>query len=102
MASEEQHFYDASDAVSIEGAAVPEDSELPPVDPLELEANYLLGASFPASKHEVVEVARANDAPKRVLDLLNRLEEREYANVTDLLLDVENLSGARRGDHLEP
>jgi len=94
--NEEQHIYDVNDAVSIETVAEPEDTPLPAVDAAELEVKYLLGASFPASKSDVVAIAEGNDAPKRVLDLLGRLEEQTYANVTELLAGVEELSGEHR------
>ena len=97
MANEEQRFYDAHDAVSTEGGAEPEKVELPPVDPVELEAKYLLGLAFPATKSDVIAAARQNDAPRRVFDLVEQLEEREYRDVTDLLGRVEELSGERGG-----
>ena len=88
MADEGHHRYDAADLVS-EGVARPDDDvSEPPVDPVELEAKYLLGLEFPATKERVLAEAHLNDAPRRVLDVLERLEEQEYANVTELLKDV--------------
>ena len=97
MADEEQHFYDVQDAVSIERRGEPEDLAAPPVNPVELEAKYLLGMRLPGGKQAVIETARSNDAPSRVLALLERLEEREYRHVGDLLGQVEELSGERGG-----
>ena len=96
MADEEQRYYDASDAVTGGEAGEPEDIAPPPVDASELEGKYLLGASFPASKGDVVSVARANDAPRRVLDALEQLEEREYGDVAELVRHVEDVTGERR------
>jgi hypothetical protein len=96
MADEEQRYYDASDAVTGGPAGEPEDLPPPPVDATELEAKYLLGASFPASRDDVIAVARSNDAPSRVLDVLARLEDREYAHVTELIRHVEDMTGERR------
>ena len=85
-------MFDASSMASSEAPVRPEDSALPPVDPLELEAKYLLGLSLPATKADILETARANDAPERVIDVLERLEDREYDNVPRLLGHVQDVA----------
>ncbi len=92
MPNQRQRMFDASAMASSEAPVHPEDSPLPPVDPLELEAKYLLGLSLPATKNDVIETARLNDAPQRVLDVLERIDDREYENVPTLLGHVENVA----------
>jgi hypothetical protein len=89
-------FYEAQDLLSSERVPKPRRHPLPPVDPVELEAEYLLGASFPASKDDVIGVARQNAAPERILHALAELPDRQYADVADLLTEVELLNARLR------
>ncbi len=90
MPDQEERMYDAGEIASTEVAAQPdEEVAVPSVDPLELEAKYLLGAAFPARKEDLIVEARRNDAPRRVLAFLEGLEDREYADVPTLLAKVE-------------
>jgi hypothetical protein len=45
----------------------------------------LKGIDFPATKDKVIAFAREHDASPDVLDVLNRLPEREYGNMAELM-----------------
>ncbi len=59
-------------------------------NPAELRDRYLVGLSFPAGKEEVLARARQNGAPQRVLDVLGRVEDRQYDSMDVLLEAVGN------------
>ncbi len=45
---------------------------------------YLKGMNYPANKKQIVDKAKANNAPQNVMDFLNRLPERQYQFPTDV------------------
>jgi hypothetical protein len=51
-------------------------------------AYHLDGLQFPASKREVIEHAKRTDAEAEVLELLERLPEREYADIPDVMTGI--------------
>ena len=91
MATEEPRFYDAHDVMASERTAEPEPADAT-IDTRELEAKYLLGMAFPAAKTDAVEAARANGAPPRALELLERLGDREYKDVGDLIGELDRVA----------
>ena len=96
MATEKPRSFDAHDVMASERTAKADDVDLPPIDPRELQAKYLLGIAFPASRDDVVVAARANDAPERIVQFLEGLEEREFADAGDLAAAIENAASSGR------
>ncbi len=45
---------------------------------------YLKGIDYPANKNKILETARKNSAPQKVMSFLNRLPEREYPRPTEI------------------
>lgn len=70
----------------------PEGITTPPTNPIELEDQYLQGLKFPARKNDVLEAARRNKAPQRVMDVLQRLKDQQYSNMGSLLEKVGDLT----------
>ena len=54
---------------------------------------YAEGLNFPAAKDEIVAHARRRRLPKEVMDQLERLPDREYKNVSDLVTSALKGSG---------
>lgn len=63
----------------------PEGVKKPQTNPVELEDKYLRGLDFPAGKRQVVEHAEKRKAPSRVLDVLQRVESKEYREMAGLI-----------------
>ena len=51
-------------------------------------AYSLRGMEFPAEKPALVEHARQHSANEAVMDRLNKIEDREYKNITDITKQV--------------
>lgn len=45
---------------------------------------YLKGIDYPVGKEEIIQTARDNNAPERVMSFLNRLPRRQYQYPTDV------------------
>lgn len=67
---------------------VPERMRSPPTNPIELEDTYLRGLKFPAAKHEVLNRARRNQAPRRVINVLAEIEDQDYDDMATLLEEI--------------
>lgn len=65
-----------------------------PVDSKEMENRYLQGLKFPARKSQVMDMARSNGAPGRVMEVLLRLEDRSYRSMNRLLEAVGDLAAS--------
>jgi hypothetical protein len=63
----------------------PEGIRESPTNPLELEDEFLAGLSIPAFKSDVLKQARKNNAPARVLNVLQKIEDKEYLSMGVLL-----------------
>ena len=46
--------------------------------------------AFPATKQEILQHARDNEAPSEILSLLERIEERDYMNAADVAVAAGN------------
>jgi len=51
-------------------------------------AEFLGGISFPCSKQDLITHARRKNAPKEVLDTLQRIPERTYNSMADVMSGV--------------
>lgn len=49
---------------------------------------YIKGASFPASKKDLISQAQKNSAPDDVMSVLRRFAEKQYNNVTEIAKEV--------------
>ena len=49
---------------------------------------YIKSSHFPASKTDLIKKAKDNNAPSDVLNVLNRLEDKEYNTITDIAKEV--------------
>ncbi len=47
-------------------------------------AMYLKGIDYPASKMDIIQTAKTNGAPDNVVQLLNRLPERQYQRANEI------------------
>ena len=54
--------------------------------------NHLLDLRYPATKAQIVDFAKGNDAPADVVDKLESLPDREYADWEDLSNEMELLA----------
>jgi hypothetical protein len=45
---------------------------------------YLRGIDLPKSKSELVQYAQSKNAPKDVIDLLNRIPDQQFGNAADI------------------
>lgn len=63
----------------------PREKRTPATNPVELEDKYLRDVDFPADKSDVVHAAEGRKAPSRVLDVLHRVESKEYKEMAELL-----------------
>ena len=52
---------------------------------------YLKVIHFPVHKQDLISEARDNGAPKEVMKILNRFEDKEYANAVDIVKEVAQL-----------
>jgi hypothetical protein len=75
-----------------DGLPPPEGVVRPPTNPIELEDRYLAGLGFPASKGAVLGQARRNNAPARVIQVLERLKKTRFNDLPDLLESVGDLT----------
>jgi hypothetical protein len=73
----------------------PPDIEAAPTNPVELNERYLAGLEFPAAKVDILEHARARQAPLRVLEVLDGLPDCDYPDMTELLVRVGELAWER-------
>ncbi|HEX7030255.1 MAG TPA: DUF2795 domain-containing protein [Gammaproteobacteria bacterium] len=69
----------------VSGLAPPRKMKQPQANPVELEDKYLRDVDFPASKSEVIHAAEKEKAPSRVLDVLHRVQSKEYREMAELL-----------------
>jgi hypothetical protein len=49
---------------------------------------YLRGIDFPATKDDLIDCARENQAPGDVLHVLDKLDDKEYRSVVDITEEV--------------
>ncbi len=52
---------------------------------------YIRGIRFPATKKRLLERARKKEAPTGVLEVFNRITDREYTSSLDLLKEIDNV-----------
>ncbi len=55
-------------------------------DPKELKEKFLCGLVFPAGKNDAINEARKNGAPRPVLEILDKIQDKRYDNI-DLLVE---------------
>ena len=53
--------------------------------------HYLKGIHYPASKGDLVEQARSNDAPDDVMHVLDQFEDKEYESTIDVTKEIGSL-----------
>ena len=51
---------------------------------------FMRHLAFPATKQEILQHARDNEAPSEILSLLERIEERDYMNAVDVAVAAGN------------
>jgi hypothetical protein len=54
---------------------------------------HLAGASYPAEKEELIEVAEGHDAPPEVMEILRRLDERRYESPAEVSKAIGRVDG---------
>jgi hypothetical protein len=53
--------------------------------------SYVRNIRYPATRLRLIRKAQASDAPPGVLEVLNRLPDRQYSSSLDLLKEIDNL-----------
>ncbi len=53
--------------------------------------SYLKNIQYPTSKQHLSEAARTANAPTGVMEVLNRIADREYNSSLDLMKEVDNI-----------
>lgn len=81
-------LWEAITGEDISGLPEPTRVKTPPTNPIELEDRYLRGLRFPATKNDAIEVAERNHAPARVMDILQRIEDKGYTEMASLLEEI--------------
>ncbi len=46
--------------------------------------DFVKGIDFPCTKEDLINYAEDNNAPEKILDILQRLPDQDYKSVTDL------------------
>ncbi len=54
-------------------------------------ARYLKGISFPVNRETIVSTAKSNGAPENVMELFNRLPQREYNRANEVEQEFSKL-----------
>lgn len=54
-------------------------------------AHYLGGIDFPVNRQNLIDHARSNKADERVLDVLNRMPDKEYRDMADVTKSMGKL-----------
>jgi hypothetical protein len=67
----------------------------PQNEPIQI-ARYLRGADFPASKEDLVECARQNDAPEKVIEAIRTLDAESFNSIADVTRADHTGNGMRR------
>lgn len=70
----------------------PEGIKTPPTNPIELAKKYFVGLNYPATKAYVLKVAESNQAPPRVMNVLKRVEDKNYTDLGSLIEAVGDLT----------
>ncbi len=52
---------------------------------------YIRNIKFPAKKQQLIERARKNSAPDGVIEVFNRITDKEYADSLDLLKEINRV-----------
>jgi hypothetical protein len=52
---------------------------------------FLAGIDYPKSKQELVDYARSQGAPDKVIDLMQQMEDMEFRNPTDVSKSIGKL-----------
>lgn len=58
----------------------------------EIAEKWLKGLKYPATKNQAVKTARKNHAPQNVIDLLGKIEDKDYPDVGMILEEVGDLT----------
>lgn len=74
------------------GLPPPEGIKEPPTNPIELPDRYLKGLRFPADRDAVLQRARGNNAPDRVIQVLTRLKQKSFPDMPGLIEAVGDLT----------
>lgn len=45
---------------------------------------YLKNTDFPADKRQIVDMAKSNGAPENIIQMLNKLPDKQYSNSTEI------------------
>jgi hypothetical protein len=53
--------------------------------------SYVKSLRYPASKQHVVEKARSAGAPTGVMEVFNRIADRQYVSSLDLMKEIDNV-----------
>jgi hypothetical protein len=64
-------------------------------------AHGLKGSHFPASKKQLVEIARNNKAPQEVIDSIEQLPDQEFASITAVEHAFSKSHHLKAAEHLE-
>lgn len=60
------------------------------VSPAQIE-KYLKGIDFPSSKQSLINHAKQNNAPDDVMQLLQRMPDKEYGSAADIAREIGKL-----------
>jgi len=60
------------------------------VSPAQIE-KYLKGIDFPSSKQSLINHAKQNNAPDGVMQLLQRMPDKEYGSAADIAREIGKL-----------
>jgi hypothetical protein len=59
-------------------------------------SRFLKGIDFPVEKEQLVQQARQNQADREVINLIQRLEDREYDNIADVMKGFDSLQSGQK------
>jgi hypothetical protein len=59
-------------------------------------SRFLKGVDFPVQKQELVQQAQQNQADREVINLIQRLEDREYDSIAEVMKGFDNLQTGQK------
>lgn len=62
-------------------------------------SRFLKGIDFPVQKEQLVQQAQQNQADREVINLIQRLEDREYDNIAEVMKGFDNLQSGQKQAH---
>ena len=64
-------------------------------------SRFLKGLEFPAEKQDLLQCARRNQAEREVIDLIQKLDDRQFTNMADVIKVFESYGGQKQAQQVQ-